>query len=623
MRFIILTFLFLVPLSSCQQQPIDTSPPFAGPTPTPAAPPMTSFRNLATELSVWGDTSLFYALISTLFPDLRKFLADPSQTKLVFAPTNTAFLTLFARLLRAKPGLPNEKALVQIITNPMNIAQFLKTAPQLLTDIDLPRVLRYHVVAGNWPEVALRSTKFVVTASGDALNVTSYPNITDVDARTDVYREYRQINASTGAMVFVSHVMLPYNLSKILNESSDAADIKLPDLNIPLVPRLRSDLAESNANLISRRTDLNFLSTFARLFPRVATFLTFGETHVFAPTDAAFIKLFEAILGTVDDPVSDFVESIASLNISQFAGMISVFASKWDKISGLPGLESVLLYHISSGRIPYEQLVGTTVKTLYPNATLKVLREGVQDVDDSRPLARRWASYETRRGYVTVVDGVLTPFNVKLAKIIVGVGITPSDEPDKPEDDEKKENVTSRSGACFPAEAEIFTRRGRIRMEHLEAGDEVLTKMGNEPVFMFTHRISHGLYPFIRLFTSKRHIITLSHGHILSVNNQLHPAADVKPGDMLTTMHGDVIVIKREVVWRRGLYAPHVAGGEMIVDGVLVSCYTTAVSWSLAHALLTPLRSLAKSLGVAEVLCGWFYETSWLGESLLAALSSG
>lgn len=58
-----------------------------------------------------------------------------------------------------------------------------------------------------------------------------------------------------------------------------------------------------------------------------------------------------------------------------------------------------------------------------------------------------------------------------------------------------------------------------------------------------------------------------------------------------------IMVVKKEQVFDRGLYNPHTASGDIVVDGFLSSCYTTAIDnvGHVAHGLLTPIRALAQS----------------------------
>jgi hypothetical protein len=85
-------------------------------------------------------------------------------------------------------------------------------------------------------------------------------------------------------------------------------------------------------------------------------------------------------------------------------------------------------------------------------------------------------------------------------------------------------------------------------------------------------------------------------GHYLYVNGELQTAGSVKVGDMLTLANGDKSAVTEvSSQWAPGLYNPHTLTGDIVVDGILTSTYTDAVSPTLAHALLAPLRQMYAS----------------------------
>ena len=69
----------------------------------------------------------------------------------------------------------------------------------------------------------------------------------------------------------------------------------------------------------------------------------------------------------------------------------------------------------------------------------------------------------------------------------------------------------------------------------------------------------------------------------------LNPISKVNPGDMVVTENGFSQVKLVTVVVKSGAYVPLTDAGTLMVDGVLVSCYTNAPHW-LAHTVLAPLR---------------------------------
>lgn len=85
-------------------------------------------------------------------------------------------------------------------------------------------------------------------------------------------------------------------------------------------------------------------------------------------------------------------------------------------------------------------------------------------------------------------------------------------------------------------------------------------------------------------------------------------------------------------VWDQGLYNPHTTSGSLLVNGVAVSCYTSAVPFRMAHALLTPVRAavlfyyLLRALYV-QCLSTWRWNDlmcviHWAHSVLLSTLTS-
>lgn len=150
---------------------------------------------------------------------------------------------------------------------------------------------------------------------------------------------------------------------------------------------------------------------------------------------------------------------------------------------------------------------------------------------------------------------------------------------------------TEDEGVCFPASARVTTREGKKRMNELVIGDEVLVKSGvYSPVFMFTHRTGSVRYMFLKVSTESLSI-TLTRGHYLYVNGKLAMAESVRVGDTVIEWDGgDGKVTKVERLWDNGLYNPQTISGDIVVDGIVASCYTVRVEPEIAHALLAPLR---------------------------------
>ncbi len=102
---------------------------------------------------------------------------------------------------------------------------------------------------------------------------------------------------------------------------------------------------------------------------------------------------------------------------------------------------------------------------------------------------------------------------------------------------------------------------------------------------------------------SSRTAVRLSPGHFRHVETvgNLVTAQDVRPMDSVFVVCPDLSMRKQRVVSvervvGRGLYCPHTTGGSLVVDGVLVSCYTNLLPPTIAHQALAPVRFLYHTL---------------------------
>jgi len=101
--------------------------------------------------------------------------------------------------------------------------------------------------------------------------------------------------------------------------------------------------------------------------------------------------------------------------------------------------------------------------------------------------------------------------------------------------------------------------------------------------------------------------LVLTSGHVLILNGALRFASSAKVGDQLScsvVASGSCSVVRvvpvKSTTSRHlsGLYNPHSLSGTLIVNGVRVSCYTSAIRVGTAHALLAPARGLFRALAV-------------------------
>lgn len=146
---------------------------------------------------------------------------------------------------------------------------------------------------------------------------------------------------------------------------------------------------------------------------------------------------------------------------------------------------------------------------------------------------------------------------------------------------------------CFPAAATVELEDGSfVRMDALSVGDMV--KVGPTEfsrVFMFTHKMADVTQKFVTLSTASGAELSLTAGHFIYANGALVAAKNVQIGDVLTLGNGDsTSVVSVASKTDAGLYNPQTVNGNVIVDSIMSSTYTTAVEPSFAHVVLAPFR---------------------------------
>lgn len=160
--------------------------------------------------------------------------------------------------------------------------------------------------------------------------------------------------------------------------------------------------------------------------------------------------------------------------------------------------------------------------------------------------------------------------------------------------------ATQSSGAfaCFPADVTVqlpdFSTK---RMDSIKVGDIVRVADNRfSKIFMFTHKLRRVRSVFVQICCEQA-CIRLSPGHFIYLkHDKLVLASSVKVGDEIQLVHSSSLITEGSVVRSvsfisaMGLYNPHTLNGDIIVNGIRASTYTSAVAPTLAHSLLTPLR---------------------------------
>ncbi len=141
-------------------------------------------------------------------------------------------------------------------------------------------------------------------------------------------------------------------------------------------------------------------------------------------------------------------------------------------------------------------------------------------------------------------------------------------------------------------------------MDELAVGDRVSVGAGlYSEVFMFTHKLRDLKHEFVSITTAAGAALRLTEGHYLPVNGEYVPASNAKMGDYVSLADGSLSrIVGIELVQDSGLYNPQTTHGDIVVDGIRASTYTTAVQPNMAHALLAPLRFACDRFGLRTTL---------------------
>jgi FAD binding domain/Hint module/Berberine and berberine like len=183
----------------------------------------------------------------------------------------------------------------------------------------------------------------------------------------------------------------------------------------------------------------------------------------------------------------------------------------------------------------------------------------------------------------------------------------------------KPKSPNDAKSGCFPASAKVETSsRGFVRMSDLVLGDKVrVSPTAFSPIFFFSHQyagVSGASFisiatcdddssapaascPSTCTTTLRRITLTANH-YLVLASGRLAAAESLSVGDMLRSGAADssrtvsVVAVAPAGADLVGLYNPHTLTGQIVVDGVLASCYTRAVHPAIARLLLSPLAIL-------------------------------
>jgi len=131
-------------------------------------------------------------------------------------------------------------------------------------------------------------------------------------------------------------------------------------------------------------------------------------------------------------------------------------------------------------------------------------------------------------------------------------------------------------------------------MRDLLIGDKVEVEPGKfSDVFFFSHRLGAGSHQYLKITTEHGRVLLVSPNHyLLGSMGVLVAASSLSVPSTVRVSEGESRIVSIENTLEEGKFNPHTREGTLVVDGFLVSCYTTTVPPRLAHLALLPLRIL-------------------------------
>lgn len=406
----------------------------------------------------------------------------------------------------------------------------------------------------------------------------------------------------------------------------------------PVLPRIYPLFPfTSTTKLISLRKDCSIFYVLMTLATNVKSIIDEASKvrslHMLVPNNEAFLNITQHFIldeykkngarqlpGTSDLAVNKIETNFKAIrsNSTKLEDFAYRLMELWKNATSLPPLRDVLLYHALNSSASIPQLRGTgpisTLSMDKKKSTIYISRNGIDDEDRGRAVAKPIGTFATLNGYVTVIDGLLTSFDLRVALSVLSAAIEGEDN--SGEQKSGDESGTYFGPSCFPRDALVVLKCGQtVQMGALNAGDAIHT--GENPsstskVFAFSHRDFNASSPDMVsiLFGNRSRSITLSKNHYVYANGKLCAAGSVRTMDLLKLGNGRMARVDKVVhnVRKVGLFAPHSFHGDIVVNDVVVSTYTADFHPVIAHWILAPVRAFSVLFDVDEPIGSFFYD---------------
>lgn len=162
--------------------------------------------------------------------------------------------------------------------------------------------------------------------------------------------------------------------------------------------------------------------------------------------------------------------------------------------------------------------------------------------------------------------------------------------------------IIEKARECFPGTCEVLKRPGiKLPISLLKVGDEILVydsdgKLKYERVYLLSHANPNACAMYIQILTQRGKSLLISPGHFLPIGSLKNnvPAQDAVVDETIFsvtcgTLTQD-IVISVSYKMCKGVFCPMTMNGNIVVNDVAASCFTTFINPTWGHAFLCPVR---------------------------------
>lgn len=191
-------------------------------------------------------------------------------------------------------------------------------------------------------------------------------------------------------------------------------------------------------------------------------------------------------------------------------------------------------------------------------------------------------------------------------------GIAPTMEAEPSPSAQAEDSAEDDGGSvCIPGTGIVeVAGAGRVLMREVRIGDRVRVSHGRfSEVMLWTHyEPGYMGRRFVRVGLQGDRSLTVSEGHMVwqwrceGCEREGVEVGDVRVGVWMWVVGEGLKRVEtvERGVWAHGLFNAQTAAGDIVVDDVVVSCYTKWVPMGAAHGLLAPVRAAIAAWGIVS-----------------------